>query len=204
MHALQSSWRALFAYRWIEVLAWLACVAYSSIPSFWLLVHPGIEYWRSRRRSPYLVLLPLWVAMWVALGAATWRWRHLLLYRTRMAWVPAAALLVLSVYLYSASKIGFTGAQLGGRPELEPSEWEQRLATEGIRARVRHPVYLAHLSEMLAWSLGSGLAVCYGLTAFAIVTGAFMLRLEDRELEQRFGEAYRAYRRRVPALLPHL
>ena len=55
---------------------------------------------------------------------------------------------------------------------------------------------------MLAWSLGSGLAVCYGLTAFAVVTGAVMIRWEDKELEQRFGEAYREYRRQVPAVLP--
>jgi protein-S-isoprenylcysteine O-methyltransferase Ste14 len=55
---------------------------------------------------------------------------------------------------------------------------------------------------MLAWSVGTGLVVCYGLTAFALVTGAIMIGLEDRELEQRFGEEYRAYRRRVPAVVP--
>jgi hypothetical protein len=97
---------------------------------------------------------------------------------------------------------GFSAAQLGGLPEVIPGHQEQRLATSGIRSRVRHPVYLGHLCEMLAWSLGSGLAVCYGLTAFAVVTGAIMIRLEDRELEQRFGEAYREYRRQVPAVLP--
>jgi protein-S-isoprenylcysteine O-methyltransferase Ste14 len=67
---------------------------------------------------------------------------------------------------------------------------------------VRHPVYLAHLCEMLAWSVGTGLAVCWMLTAFAIVTGALMIRLEDNELENRFGEEYRQYRVKVPALLP--
>ena len=53
---------------------------------------------------------------------------------------------------------------------------------------------------MMAWSLGTGLLVCYGLTAFAMVTGAIMIRLEDKELEQRFGEEYREYRRKVPAV----
>ena len=87
---------------------------------------------------------------------------------------------------------------------MVPGHHEQQLVTSGIRARVRHPVYLGHLCEMLAWSLGSGLAVCYGLTAFALVTGAVMIRLEDRELEQRFGEEYREYRRKVPAVLPRI
>ncbi len=85
-----------------------------------------------------------------------------------------------------------------------PGHREQRLVTSGIRAHIRHPVYLGHLCEMLAWSVGTGLAVCYGLTAFALVTGAIMIRLEDRELEQRFGEAYREYRRQVPAVLPRV
>jgi protein-S-isoprenylcysteine O-methyltransferase Ste14 len=57
---------------------------------------------------------------------------------------------------------------------------------------------------MLAWSIGTGLLVCYSLAALAIFTGAFMIRAEDAELEQRFGEDYRKYRNAVPALLPKL
>lgn len=57
---------------------------------------------------------------------------------------------------------------------------------------------------MLAWSVGTGLAVCYGLTAFALVTGTIMIQKEDKELEQRFGEEYREYRRKVPAVLPRI
>ena len=57
---------------------------------------------------------------------------------------------------------------------------------------------------MLAWSLGTGLAVCCGLTVFALVTGAIMIRLEDAELEQRFGDEYRQYKRETPAVLPRV
>ena len=77
-----------------------------------------------------------------------------------------------------------------------------RLVTTGIRANVRPPVYLGHLSEMLAWSVGTGLAVCWALTAFAIVTGAVMIYMEDEELGKRFGEEYMGYRRAVPAVIP--
>jgi protein-S-isoprenylcysteine O-methyltransferase Ste14 len=57
---------------------------------------------------------------------------------------------------------------------------------------------------MLAWSVGTGLVVCYGLTIFAVVTGAVMIRLEEKELEQRFGKEYRDYQRRVPAVVPRI
>ncbi len=88
--------------------------------------------------------------------------------------------------------------------KLHGGHRDQRLVTDGIRAHVRHPVYLAHLCEMIAWSVGTGLAVCWALTAFAIATGTVMIRMEDAELEKRFGDAYRNYRDAVPAVLPRL
>jgi protein-S-isoprenylcysteine O-methyltransferase Ste14 len=54
---------------------------------------------------------------------------------------------------------------------------------------------------MLAWSAGTGLAVCWALTAFAIITGAVMIRMEDEELAKRFEGEYLAYRNKVPAIL---
>jgi protein-S-isoprenylcysteine O-methyltransferase Ste14 len=57
---------------------------------------------------------------------------------------------------------------------------------------------------MLAWSIGSGLAIGYVLTAFALTAGTIMIRSEDVELEKRFGAEYAAYRKRVPAVLPRL
>lgn len=190
--------------RLLQTLGWLACVVYSTIPSFWLIIHPRVDYWRSRPRSPYRVLVPLWIAMWIVLALLTTAWRRIVLYDTPWAWTPAIALFATGLYLYSQSGKHFSRAQLGGVPEVLPGHREQRLVTTGIRAHVRHPVYLAHLCEMLAWSMGTGLVVCYALTAFAIVTGAIMITMEDAELEQRFGKEYVAYREQVPAVLPRL
>jgi protein-S-isoprenylcysteine O-methyltransferase Ste14 len=188
----------------LRTIAWLACVVYSTIPSFWLLIHPRADYWRSRKGSPYRVLVPLWIGMWIGVGVVTAPWQELLLYRAAWSWLPAIVLFAAGAWVYRRAGSGFSAAQLGGLPELIPGHGEQSLATSGIRARVRHPVYLGHLCEMVAWSLGSGLVVCYGLTVFAVITGAFMIRLEDRELEQRFGEEYRKYRADVPAILPRI
>src|SRR5580692_10834411 len=162
----------------LQTIGWIACVIYATIPSFWLLIHPRVEFWRSRPRSPYRILLPAWIAMWL--------------------------LLAVGLILYKFSGSGFSPAQLGGLPELLSDHSQQHLVTTGIRARVRHPVYLGHLCEMLAWSTGTGLTVCWALTAFAVVTGAVMIRLEDNELENRFGEEYCRYRSTVPAVLPFL
>ena len=168
------------------------------------MIHPFAGRWRARRRSPYRVLLPVWMAIWIATAAITAPWRSAALYRADWAWGPAVLLFAMGLFIYSRSSKNFTAKQLGGLPEVHGGNREQRLVTEGIRARVRHPVYLAHLCEMLAWSVGTGLAVCWGLTAFAAATGALMIRMEDAELEQRFGDAYRMYHNSVPAVIPRV
>jgi protein-S-isoprenylcysteine O-methyltransferase Ste14 len=186
----------------------LGCAIYSTIPAFWLMVHPFAERWRTRhvsdRRTPYLVLVPAWLAMWAIVIFATRPWRQVALYSSVWAWFAAAVLFAAGIALYAASRKGFTAKQLGGIPELHVAHSEQRLAVNGIRAHMRHPVYLAHLCEMLAWSIGTGLVVCWALTAFAIVTGALMIPMEDAELEKRFGDRFRTYRSSVPAVLPRV
>jgi protein-S-isoprenylcysteine O-methyltransferase Ste14 len=189
---------------WLQIVGWLACGAYSTIPAFWLMIHPFAGSWRARRRSPYLLLLPAWMTMWVVVVLVTAHWRRILLYQTDWTWAAAALLFFCGLYLYSQSGKNFSAKQLGGVPEIHGGNREQQLVTDGIRSQVRHPVYLAHLCEMLAWSAGTGLAVCWGLTALAVVTGAVMIQMEDAELETRFGEPYRTYRRSVPAVLPRV
>src|SRR6266853_3749661 len=191
-------------YGLLRTLAWIVCVIYSTIPAFWLFIHPRAEYWRSRRRSPYKILLPVWLGMWIATAAITSAWRAVLIYENGWTWIPAALLFCAGLILYKLSHSHFSLEQLSGLPEILPGQYDQRLVTTGIRARVRHPVYLAHLCELLAWSIGTGLAVCWALTGWAIVTGAIMIKTEDGELEKRFGREYLAYRNRVPAILPRL
>src|SRR5438067_1211543 len=190
-------------YRALVAAAWLICCIYATIPCFWFAAHPFAEKWRARRRSPYIVLVPVWALIIAAVAVITSPWHALRFYSTPLAWIAALPLFAIGVYLYRRAHERFTHAQLIGRPELEATG-ESRLITTGIRSRVRHPIYLAHLCELLAWAVGTGLVVIYALLVFAIMTGAAMIRMEERELERRFGNGYRDYKRRVPAILPLL
>jgi protein-S-isoprenylcysteine O-methyltransferase Ste14 len=142
--------------------------------------------------------------MWLVVGLLSAPWRRVVLYHGTWGWLPAGFLFTLGIWLYRKSGANFSPRQLGGLPELCAGHAEQRLVTTGIHGHIRHPVYLAHLSEMLGWSVGTGLAACYGLTVFAIISGALMIRMEDAELEQRFGDPYCAYKNSVPAVFPKL
>lgn len=184
------------------LLAWVSCVGYSQVPTFWLLAHPFAERWRGRRR-PYAVLAPLWLLAMLAAAGLTWPWREVALYATSLAWIAGAGFMLAGLPLYHAAHRDFTHDQLLGRPELEDGQ-EQRLVTGGIRARLRHPVYLAHLCELAGLAIASGLVMGYALLAYSVGAGVLAICLEDAELERRFGGEYRAYRARVPALFPAL
>lgn len=185
----------------LQTIGWALGCVYTTIPAYWFLVHPFAEHWRKRGVSLKHVG-PVWLLMWVAAGAVTWPWKHVVLYREPLAWVPGVALIACAMYVYSRARQDFSTDQVLGRSELEPERHEQRLVTSGIRARVRHPYYLAHLCHLLGWTIGTGSVALFGMSAFAIVTGAVMVVLEERELVRRFGDVYREYRSRTGSLLP--
>src|SRR5690242_10980770 len=86
--------------RMLQTVAWVAAAIYATIPSFWLVIHPRAQNWRARPRSPYRVLVPMWVGMWIVAGAITWPWRHVVLYSAPAAWIPASALFTAGFALY--------------------------------------------------------------------------------------------------------
>ncbi len=181
---------------------WVLVCGYATIPAFWLAIHPFAGYWRTWRRSPYLALLPFWALMVAAAMAVTWPWYGVRLYETPWSWAPAAVLFASAIFVYYGAHKHISNQQVMGRAELEPAKHEQKLVSTGMHARVRHPLYLGHLCMLLGWTVATGWIALYGLTGFAVLSGWAMIYFEERELEKRFGEEYREYKRRVPALVP--
>ncbi len=184
------------------LIPWMAAVIYSSIPLFWFAIHPFAARWRRMKRSPYRALLPLWTLLIAAEAIVSWPWHQTRLYSTLWAWLPAVCLFAIGSRTYARIFSEFGGHKLSGEAELRPEEHEQQLVTTGLHASMRHPIYFAHLCNMTGWAIGSGLAVNFFLLAVsALITFPIMIAMEDRELESRFGQRYRDYRNRVPAIL---
>jgi protein-S-isoprenylcysteine O-methyltransferase Ste14 len=86
-------------------------------------------------------------------------------------------------------------AYAAGRPYQPPA-----IAARGPYRLVRHPLYAATIVAMFAApDMSRGHLLLAGALTLYILIG---LRFEERDLERRHGEAWRAYRRRVPALVP--
>jgi protein-S-isoprenylcysteine O-methyltransferase Ste14 len=78
------------------------------------------------------------------------------------------------------------------------------LIMSGPYALARHPIYTGLLLAMAGSAIGIG--QWRGLLAVALVGWALWrkLRIEERWMRERFGEAYEAYSRRVAALVPFI
>src|SRR5260370_22016588 len=84
----------------LRMLGWVVCVVYSTIPLFWLMIHPRAHSWRKRVGSPFRVLGPAWVLMWLGVGALTAPWRHVVLYSTTCSSIPALLLFGVGFWIY--------------------------------------------------------------------------------------------------------
>ena len=114
-------------------------------------------------------------------------------------WLAALPFFALGWRTYRRIFSEFGGRKLSGEAELRPEEHKEQLVTTGLHRDMRHPIYFAHLCNMLGWALGSGLVVNFVLLAISlIVTYPLMITLEERELEKRFGDSYREYKTSVP------
>ena len=70
---------------------------------------------------------------------------------------------------------------------------------------VRVFMHLKFDSKIFSWMFFSGLLLALGVYVVALLTALGLhgiVLLEDRELERRFGEEYRAWARRVPRYVP--
>src|SRR2546427_10533673 len=103
---------------WLEIIGWLACVIYSTIPLFWLMIHPFAGRWRARRRSPYRLLLPAWMAMWAAMAGVTAPGHRIPVYRGGWLWAPGALHLVMGLFIHSPAGQNFSEHELGGVPAV--------------------------------------------------------------------------------------
>ena len=196
----------MHALSYFRIILWFFALGYSTIPLFWLVVHPFAAYWKSRKGKIYPLLGLIWLVIITAVGFATWPFIDLRLYSTPWSLLPAALFLISGFSLYRKLKRSnhMSSDTVIGRPELRPEENEQNLVTTGLHGTIRHPIYVAHLLVLASFAVASGLTIVYILLAFAIVTGAIMVRAEEKELAARFGEPYLEYRSRVPAIIPKI
>ncbi|HEV3254499.1 MAG TPA: isoprenylcysteine carboxylmethyltransferase family protein [Candidatus Acidoferrales bacterium] len=133
----------------------------------------------SRKVLPFLVLMTLVIGY--AFGS-TWHdpWGP-------MRWTGAVLLVV--GFLLS----GLARVQLGESFSVAPEAHE--LVTRGLYSRIRSPIYVFGLVGIAGLFLVLGQPIGLLLVVFLIPVQWIRTRKEAKVLEEKFGEAYRDYRR---------
>jgi protein-S-isoprenylcysteine O-methyltransferase Ste14 len=121
----------------------------------------------------------------------------------RLVWHPvAAAVGVIAAWLGLGLHVWARRTLARGWTPIVSPRADAPLMEDGPYAHLRHPLYAA----ILLLALGTLTAHCSRATLAAMlgfaVGIALKRRAEDRALESRFGERWRAYARRVPAFVP--
>lgn len=164
------------------------------VPLFWFVVHPQIHYWRKHQKAVYAVGLLAWPAVGVALVAL----RHdLFLREYPAAWrmVVGFTLLIFELWLFRRAQRDLGTARFIGRTELSGGG---EVVSQGIYARMRNPRYLGSFLAIVGACLLAGTARLWVVAAVWTILMRLAIGFEEREMRNRFGDAYLEYCRRVP------
>ena len=191
-----------------EIRYWITVMLTAAVPGalvFWLLVHPFARAWRRLGTTrAYLVLSTVLVAVMASAVALRGR----LLTADFGASFPLAGvgvlLLAASGWLLYMLRQKLSVKALIGVPELSPDADKGTLINTGIYARMRHPRYTQMTLAILGYALVANYPAAYGAFVLWCVGIYAVTVLEERELEERFGPAYRSYRQQVPRFIPRL
>jgi protein-S-isoprenylcysteine O-methyltransferase Ste14 len=134
------------------------------------------------RKKSTIVILTLFTI--VVLPLIVWRllakYPHDIMTYTGLALIiPSFVLLVIAFF------------QLGDSLSVTPQAKE--LVTKGLYAKLRHPIYLFEQLLCLGFALIVQNMIIYVFCVLLLVRNIWRGRQEHRVLEEKFGEAYRAY-----------
>ena len=173
------------------------------------MARPGFKRWWTRivpkpiERSTYVLLASLVLALlfwqWRPLPAVVWavqvEWARRLLWALfGLGWgiVLIATFMISHAHLFGLKQVY---EHLRGKKPT-PLEFQ----TPGLYRYLRHPIMLGFFIAF--WATPQ---MTVGHLIFAIATTGYILlavQLEERDLLQRFGKRYAAYRKQAPMFLP--
>lgn len=159
------------------------------------MVWPGARIWPPPGRGSWQLFL-VWglfgfgTIAGIVLGILDWN---------SLGWPVILRLPIGSLLTLAGLGLAFTAiARLG---VAQTSGLSGGLAIDGLYGWSRNPQYVGDIIATSGWIVLTGSRLFLPIGCIAIAWYLFLPRLEEPWLEGRFGEAYRAYRERVPRFI---
>lgn len=184
-------------------LALLMLIFATPMFTVWFVIHPFVHFWRRLGVGRSYMILAVYLTLFVMV--LYWARDDLLAVYFGFYWpgfIVGCVLLVICLVLRALLERELGRFRLTGLHELRGDNSEDDLITSGIYARIRHPRYLEGMILMAAFALLTNYLVMYVLWLVSVPALWWIIRLEERELLERFGTRYEDYMRRVPRIIP--
>jgi protein-S-isoprenylcysteine O-methyltransferase Ste14 len=123
----------------------------------------------------------------------------------RLTEVPAPVALIANLVCFAAAGFAIWSRLTLGRNwsgALASVGENHELVVRGPYRFVRHPIYAGFLAAMLATAITIGTLASYLAVAVGLVAFLLRIHIEEGLMLSQFPDAYRAYQRRTPALVP--
>jgi len=172
--------------------------------AWWFLVHPFVGLWRRLGARGTMIGMTLYFVVSVS---GLYMIRDLLLGPDLgLQWplvVLGVVLAAAAIFIGVKRKKYLTMRILAGVPEVETdAEKRGELLREGPYALIRHPRYVEITLATFGYAAIANYAGCWILAVLILPAIHLVVILEERELTDRFGDAYREYAERVPRYVP--
>lgn len=185
------------------VIAVLLVISLPPAIVWWYVIHPFVGFWRKIGKPiTYTVMTVLFLGSVVGLFAVR---DALVLTDLGTSWIMvgvAAALIIPAIWLAILRAKYLSFGILAGVPELDADGSGGKLLNQGIYAVIRHPRYVEIALGSLAYAAFANYLGGYILALLTIPGIHAVVVIEEKELAERFGEEYEAYRASVPRYIP--
>jgi protein-S-isoprenylcysteine O-methyltransferase Ste14 len=187
-----------------DAIALLYSLLIFPAPIYWLAIHPAIHFWRRQGNRSFWIALPIWIGTGSALILLR---RGVLAARQEQhLWMILPGLLLVGVaaWLDRATRRDFGIRRLVGIPEMNPFDPQAQVVSQGIYSRLRHPRYVQYCLTFWGLAFLTCRAWVFLLAILTVLLYLIVAPLEERELQEQYGEAYEKYAQQVPRFIPRL
>ena len=180
------------------IVIWIAFYVYWII-SAWKTRSPVK---RKQSRLSFFMYGIVWIAIWVFL--LNWLSPDLLSERIvpqGIGYTIAGLLLTLAGIAFAVWARVHLGKNWSGMPTIRQ---DHTITRTGPYRFVRHPIYSGILLGLLGTAIGIGYFIVFCCVLLILILFVIKFRMEEKFLEEEFGEEYTRYMKEVKALIPYV
>ena len=195
----------LLALSWVMFFILHSVLADQKVKTFFYAKFPtSTKYYRLIYN--FVSTITIFPAIYLQLSIQSPRWFYsnsLIQYLAYLLILSGIVVMILAFKNYQTSEfIGIIYLQKNNK--LNPSISDSSLATSGLNAIVRHPLYFGILLSLFGYLIHqfNTKALIMGVIfSIYLIIGTY---LEEKKLIQEFGEDYKKYQKNVKMLIPYI